>query len=210
MTIDDLKDMAELIHDTEGYRLDASSTREYRNAFWARVIGCAYHGHPRYNSQPDRQWHLKKASADRPQTDDVATSLPSRNHWDCISGVGSNGYKFEVTFHGVLPNDQIVYAPPVPDDYAPEPIPPQPPVIPPFPPRDETLVFGLDLNAHYRSKGAGENGTLGGRFASTPRHLDLEGEVVWLSEYLRRRQLGESHHDATAHVLADVDAAWPK
>lgn len=86
---------------------------------------------------------------------------------------------------------------------------PNPPTIPPFPPRDETLNFGLSLNSHYRSKGAGENGTLGGRFTDA-RHLDIEGEVVWLSEYLRRRQLGETHDQATQHVLADVDAAWPK
>lgn len=91
-------------------------------------------------------------------------------------------------------------------------IPPGPPTIPPFPPRDETLAFGLDLNMHYGRKGAGQNGTLGapGNVASDPRFLNFEGECVWLPEYLRRRQLGESHDDATKHVLADVDAAWPK
>lgn len=86
-------------------------------------------------------------------------------------------------------------------------------VIPPFPPRDETMAFGLALNSHYAQKGNGDNGTLGGRLdVPTPiaRHTDYEGEVVWTSEYLRRRQLGETHQDATAHVLADVDAAWPK
>jgi hypothetical protein len=92
--------------------------------------------------------------------------------------------------------------------------PPQPPstTVPPFPPRDEVLNFGLALNNHYGSKGAGANGTLGApsNVANNPRYLNFEGEVVWLPEYLRRRQLGETHNDATAHVLADVDAAWPK
>lgn len=90
---------------------------------------------------------------------------------------------------------------------------PQPPTVPPFPPRNETLEFGVALNQHYGSKGAGQNGTLGGRLdqpSPQARYTDIEGEVVWMSEYLRRRQLGETHQDATQHVLADVDAAWPK
>lgn len=86
---------------------------------------------------------------------------------------------------------------------------PQPPTIPPFPPRDETLAFAVLLNDHYGRKGATANGTLGGSYTKT-RFLDIEGEAVWLSEYLRRRQLGETHEQATQHVLADVDAAWPK
>jgi len=92
------------------------------------------------------------------------------------------------------------------------PQPPQPPTIPAFPPRDEVMTFGLDLNTHYGRKGAGQNGTLGapGNVANDARFLNFEGECVWLPEYLRRRQLGESHADATKHVLADVDAAWPK
>lgn len=92
---------------------------------------------------------------------------------------------------------------------APQPQPPQV-VIPPFPPRDETMNFGLKLNAHYASKGAGQNGTLGGRLGTEARHTDYEGEIIWTSEYLRRRQLGQDHETATAAVLLDVDAAWPK
>lgn len=85
---------------------------------------------------------------------------------------------------------------------------PSVPVVPPFPPRDETLDAGLEFNAHYHAKGAAENGTLGGRFSEIRRFLDFEGEVVWFSEYLRRRQLGETHPDAVAHVKADIDKAW--
>lgn len=84
------------------------------------------------------------------------------------------------------------------------------PAVPPFPPRNETMDFGLALNGHYQAKGAGQNGSLGGRFGDVPRYTDYEGEVIWTSEYLRRRQLGEAHAEATANVLADVDAAWPK
>lgn len=87
---------------------------------------------------------------------------------------------------------------------------PKPPAVPAFPPRDQVVQFGLELNAHYANKGASANGTLGGKFGGQQRYVDVEGEIVWLSEYLRRRQLGESQADATAHVLADVDAAWPK
>lgn len=155
MTIDDLVDMAERIHDAENWDLGGSSTRDTRNAFWARVIGCAYHGHATYNATPDRQWHLKKASADRPQTDDVATSLPTRNHWDCIPGAGADGYRFEATFHGPLPTDQIVYAPPKPDGAGPTPEPPQPPSGQPYPSEPEWWrpVFDAEAAKRYARVG---------------------------------------------------------
>jgi hypothetical protein len=115
MTIIDLVTMAQRIHDLEGVNLGAASTRDYRNAFWARVVGCAYHGHPAYNPVPDPQWHLKSGGNGRPQSDDVAVSLPSRAYWDCIVGAGADGYRFQATGHTEpLPLDQLVYAPPVP------------------------------------------------------------------------------------------------
>jgi len=127
MTIDQLVDMAERIHDDEGYKLGSASTRDYRNAYWARVIGCAYHGHPKYNPTPDKQWHLKKADPSRPQTDDVATSMPSRNYWDCINSVGTDAYSFGVSGHNApLSPEQIVYPPPVPAGASPGPTPVQP------------------------------------------------------------------------------------
>ncbi len=153
MTIDQLVDMAERIHNTEHVNLGTSSTRDQRNAFWARVIGCAYWGHPVYNATPDRQWHLKRASSDRPQTDDVATSLPTRNHWDCIPGAGADGYSFNASFHGALPNDQIVYAPPKPDDSGVEPEPePEPALVRRYP--DENTywqAFQQRMRAAYNS-----------------------------------------------------------
>ena len=115
MDINQLVTMAKTIHDVEGYNLGASSTRDYRNAFWARAIGCAYWGHPTYNKNPDTQWNLKKAGQGSPQSDDVATSLPSRSAWDCIPGAGADGYHFEADYIGILPPEQVVYAPPKPD-----------------------------------------------------------------------------------------------
>lgn len=128
MTIDSLVAMAERIHDAEGWRLGAGSSRDTRNAFWARVVGCAYHGHPTYNPAPDRQWHLKNGGGGRPQSDDVAVSMPSRQYWDCIGGVGADGYTFRATGHAEpLPAGQEVYPPPVPEGAAPAPQPtPQP------------------------------------------------------------------------------------
>lgn len=91
-----------------------------------------------------------------------------------------------------------------------EPEEPPVPVVPPFPPRDEVLNAGLKFNDHYRARGANPNGTLGApaTVAGALRFLNFEGECVWLPEYLRRRQLGETHADAIAHVIADIDAAW--
>ena len=116
MTIDDLVAMARRIHDLEGYDLGAASTREYRNAYWARVLGCAYWGHPVYHpGSGDKQWHLKSAGGGRPQSDDVAVSMPSRAYWDCIPHAGADNYYFSAGGHDEpLPLDQEVYPPPVP------------------------------------------------------------------------------------------------
>lgn len=166
MTITQLVDMAKRIHDAEGWYLGASSTRATRNTFWARVIGCAYHGHPKYNPTPDRQWHLKKASESRPQTDDVATSLPSRAYWDCIDGVGQDGYRFAVNPHAEpLSPDQIVYAPPVPSGSSPSPSP-----IPTLPPYPGDAVFdeiGVALFADFALAGQPPNPAMGRWFGRT-------------------------------------------
>jgi hypothetical protein len=109
--------MARHVHDAEGMNFGASSTRDQRNAHWARIIGIVHHGHAVYNATPDPQWHLKRASPTRPPSDDVAVSMPSRHFWDCITSSGSNAYRFEPSGdHGPLPSDQIVFAPPVPAD----------------------------------------------------------------------------------------------
>jgi hypothetical protein len=107
--------MARRVHDAERMSFSASSTRDERNAHWARIIGIVHHGHAVYNPTPDPQWHLKRASETRPPSDDVAVSMPSRHFWDCIVSSGSDAYRFEASGdHGALPPDQIVFAPPVP------------------------------------------------------------------------------------------------
>ena len=134
MTIAGLVGMAESIHDAEHWDLGVGSSRDTRNAFWARVVGCAHFGHPRYNLIPDPQWHLKSAGGGRPQSDDVVVSMPSRAYWDCIAGVGAVGYRFLATSHPEpLPAEQEVFPPPVPEGASPgaPPVPPQPPPAPP-------------------------------------------------------------------------------
>lgn len=147
MTIFELVSMAERIHDEEQWFLGTASTREDRNRFWARVIGCAHHGHPVFNPTPDRQWYLKRADLGRPQTDDVATSMPSRQYWDCITSAGADGYVFAAAeHHERLPMDQMVYAPPVPSGVD---VDPSPPVVAPVTPYHEpfAIEFGLGCNA---------------------------------------------------------------
>lgn len=115
---DRVAQIAKTVHDAEGWNLGASSTRETRNEFWARVMGIVHWGHPVYNTTPDPSWCLKDGGGGRPQTDDVATQCVSRLYWDCIGGVGSNGYEnnFRCAGHGSerLPAVQNVYPPPKP------------------------------------------------------------------------------------------------
>ena len=114
MTIQDVVAIAQRIHDAEGVNLGAGSTREYRNAFWARAIGIVHHGHATYNPTPDPQWHIKDGGNGRPQSDDVVVSMPSRQYWDCIPGAGATGYSFRAQGPEILPGDQNVYPPPIP------------------------------------------------------------------------------------------------
>ena len=102
------------VHNAEGVNLGAASTRESRNAFFARVIGIVYHGHPVYNATPDRRWHLKNGGPGRPQSDDVAVIMPERVGMDFIPSAGADGYWFAVGEPFAIPPEQEVWAPPVP------------------------------------------------------------------------------------------------
>jgi hypothetical protein len=204
MLIDDIIALAKGIHDAEGWKLGTGSTRETRNQYWARVIGCAYHGHPIYNpGGGDPQWGLKKADAAAPQSDDVTAILtPSngsaymaRDYWDCISGSGLNGYKFAASYGGQLPSGQIIYPPPVPQGTGPAPQ-PTPGCV--FPPRNEGLDFFKALDAKYKGHG----------YDISTYYVDVEGTSVWYAEYLRQRTLGKPHTEAQVEVFKQIDAIW--
>ncbi len=162
MNIEQLVDMAEWIHNDEGYELGAASTRDYRNAYWMRVIGCAHWGHPVYNPIADPQWHVKSGGAGRPQSDDVAVSLPSRAAWDCIPGCGSSSYRFETDALGVLPADQRVYAPDKPAQDA-----PRLNELPPYPGDAAFDALGTILWADYAQAGRVPDAQMGRWFGRT-------------------------------------------
>ncbi len=138
--------------------------------------------------------------------------LGSANYWDTplpngdrafVNGSAIPAHEYRPHNPPVVPGQWVDGSLPVE--------PPKPPAgIPPFPPRNETFEFGKTLNKHYGSKGVDQNGTLGGNLPGEPRYTDLEGEIVWMSEYLRLRQLGDSDAVATTKVLKMVDDAWPK
>ena len=64
-----------------------------------------------------------------------------------------------------------------------------------FPPRDEVLAFRETLETYYRD-------TL--RRAPGPSYVDVEGEAVWIPEYLRYRLTQCSHDGAIHRVLAQI------
>lgn len=114
MTINDVLNIVIAIHNAENWNLGASSNRAYRNYFFARAIGCVYHGHPIYNATPDTNWLLKKTSSTATQSDDTCASVANQHFYDLIVGAGANGYSFSVNDLGVV-TDQFTFAPPVPD-----------------------------------------------------------------------------------------------
>lgn len=199
------------IHDEEGYDLGnggSGEARAYRNAFWARAIGCCHHGHPVYNpGNADSQWCIKDAGGGRPQSDDVTSiGTPSpgstyqpRDSWDCIPGSGLPGYHFEANYIGALPPEQNIYDPPVPaggtgsggggtGGGS------QGEVV--FPPRQDGLMFYTDLDRKYQVD----------RHAPISQtYINAEGVSVWYAEYLRHRVNGKSHVEAQNIVFADID-----
>lgn len=66
----------------------------------------------------------------------------------------------------------------------------------PFPPRDETFAFRQALERIYRDDL--KRGTI--RTA-----VDIEGDVVWITEYVRYRLTGCSGPEATARVFQQID-----
>jgi hypothetical protein len=68
----------------------------------------------------------------------------------------------------------------------------------PFPPRNEPLDFRNQLEAKYRDG-------LGRSPSST--YVDLEGDVVWISEYTRFRVNECEHADAVQKVFRIIDGA---
>lgn len=65
-----------------------------------------------------------------------------------------------------------------------------------FPPRNEPFDFRLQLEAKYRDQL---------RRPSVQTFVDLEGDIVWIQEYLRYRLNGCSHSEAVARVLTQID-----
>ena len=62
-----------------------------------------------------------------------------------------------------------------------------------FPPRDQIVDFRRRLEASHPTP-----------TESTKSAVDLEGEAVWLQEYLQRRVAGCAHVDATDDVRNEI------
>jgi len=73
-------------------------------------------------------------------------------------------------------------------------------VVVSFPPRDESLDFRNQLEAKYRD---------GLRRGPTSTSVDVEGDVVWTSEYLRYRVYQCTHQQAVDRVAAQIDGNAP-
>jgi hypothetical protein len=67
---------------------------------------------------------------------------------------------------------------------------------PAFPPRDETVQFRRTLEETFPARDG----------PGTASSVDIEGETVWLQEYLQRRVAGCSHADATVAVTQEIVA----
>jgi hypothetical protein len=66
----------------------------------------------------------------------------------------------------------------------------------PFPPRNEPFDFRQQLEAKYRD---------GLRRGASTTFVDIEGDIVWVQEYVRYRVNGCGHADAVQKVLSQID-----
>src|SRR5262245_29232717 len=66
----------------------------------------------------------------------------------------------------------------------------------PFPPRQDSLSFRLELEQVYRAE-------LGRAGAAT--FLDVEGDAIWMQEYMRYRVYACGHLDAVQRVFDQID-----
>ena len=100
------------VHDTLGYNLGSSSSREYRIDFFFTALAVIHYGHARFNPRgPDSNWCGKDAGGGRPPSADVMVRCNTHDAWDTILGSGEDGYRFMVAYIGILPSDQNVYPP---------------------------------------------------------------------------------------------------
>jgi len=65
-----------------------------------------------------------------------------------------------------------------------------------FPPRNEVLEFRRRLEDKFKDEK---------KAPSTPTFVDLEGDAIWLEEYLRYRTRTCSHEDAVERVMQQID-----
>ena len=72
----------------------------------------------------------------------------------------------------------------------------QPPGTVNFPPRNESLAFRNELEVRYRD-------VL--RASSSSSFVNIEGDIVWIQEYLRYRVNGCSHGEAQNKVFLQID-----
>ncbi len=144
VSIDRVVQIAQTVHDAERMHFGASSTREGRNADWARIVGIVHFGHPAYNPTPDPSWCIKNGGGGRPQSDDVIVQCRSRMFWDCIPGSGADGYRFQCSADPhPLPAVQNVYIPPRPSGAGSIPTPTPTPVPTPAPVQLQPVLDAL-------------------------------------------------------------------
>jgi hypothetical protein len=155
---DDIARIAKAVHDAEGHDLGVRSTRDSRNAFWARVVAIVHFGHPTFNRTPDPRWCLKDGGSGRPQSDDVAALCATREFWDFIGCAGCERYDFRAGAHPgeILPPVQNVYPPTrsmCPDCGASAPTPPvtSPPTPPPGPAPPPVSIDTSAIVAHLHA-----------------------------------------------------------
>jgi hypothetical protein len=65
-----------------------------------------------------------------------------------------------------------------------------------FPPRFQTFAFRQLLETNYQDQLIR---------APVSTYVDMEGDVVWIQEYLRYRLNKCNHQEATARVMSQID-----
>lgn len=199
MNIDDVINIANAV-DPGAASFKANSTRESRNAKWAEIISIVHYGHPVFNRNPDSSWFLKSAGGGRPQSDDAVVRMPARDFWDCIPFSGTDGARFQATYEGKLPLDQVIITPEKLDNPVPIPNPepePEPEPIPDYTAKLNEILenqrqFNEKLNVviSLLSQHGEQLDQLGIAIEDLRAHLDNRFDVVRAHQNTGRHKVG--------------------
>lgn len=104
------------IYETQGWKINHTTTREERNLYIEAAVAALHYGHPIYNpTRFDRQWCIVSKLFDLfyypLRSDYIIARVTTREYWEIAVNIGSENAYWSLGYGGVLGSDVNVYGP---------------------------------------------------------------------------------------------------